>query len=61
MAKYNKVTPEIAEQLKAVVGEKRFFIGDDINPDYSHDEMPIYGKFSRKRSARRKPRKKFPK
>ncbi|MGI6463588.1 MAG: FAD-binding oxidoreductase [Candidatus Scatomorpha sp.] len=45
MAKYNKVTPEIAEQLKAVVGEKRFFTGDDINPDYSHDEMPIYGKF----------------
>lgn len=45
MSQYNKVTPEIAEKLKAVVGEKRFFTGDAINPDYSHDEMPIYGKY----------------
>ena len=45
MVEYNKITPEIAEQLKAIVGEKRFFVGDAINPDYSHDEMPIYGKF----------------
>ena len=44
MAKYNKVTPEIAEQLKAIVGEKRFFYGDAVSADYSHDEMPIYGK-----------------
>lgn len=42
---YNKITPEIAEQLKAVVGEGRFFTGEAINPDYSHDEMPIYGKY----------------
>ena len=45
MPKYNKLTPEIAEQLKAVVGEKRFFIGDSIKEDYSHDEMPIYGRY----------------
>jgi glycolate oxidase len=45
MATYNKITPEIAEQLKAVVGERRFFMGEDIDPNYSHDEMPIYGKY----------------
>ena len=46
MTAYHKITPEIAEQLKAVVGEKRFFMGDGISPDYTHAEMPIYGKFS---------------
>ncbi|NCB51891.1 MAG: FAD-binding oxidoreductase [Clostridia bacterium] len=45
MASYNKVTPEVAAQLKAVVGEKRFFAGDAVSPDYAHDEMPIYGKY----------------
>ena len=45
MAAFNKITPEIAAQLKAVVGEKRFFAGEAIDPGYSHDEMPIYGKF----------------
>ncbi len=45
MAKFNKITPEIAEQLKAVVGEKRFFAGETVDPNYSHDEMPIYGKY----------------
>ena len=45
MPVYNKVTPEIAEQLKAVVGDKRFFAGEAVSPDYSHDEMPIYGKY----------------
>ena len=45
MAKFNKITPEIAEQLKAVVGEKRFFAGEAVDPNYSHDEMPIYGKY----------------
>ena len=45
MATYNKITPEIAAQLKAVVGERRFFEGEDIDPNYSHDEMPIYGKY----------------
>ena len=45
MATYNKVTPEIAKRLKAVVGEKRFYQGEGIDPNYSHDEMPIYGKY----------------
>ncbi len=45
MAKFNPVTPEIAEQLKAIVGEDRFQYGDNVLADYSHDEMPIYGKF----------------
>ena len=45
MAAYNTITPQIAEQLKAAVGEKRFFAGEAVNPDYSHDEMPIYGKY----------------
>ena len=45
MAAYNKITPEIAEELKAVVGERRFFEKEGIDPNYSHDEMPIYGKF----------------
>ena len=43
MAQYNKLTPELAEKLKEIVGENRFFMGDDIDPNYSHDEMPIYG------------------
>ena len=45
MATYNRITPEIAAQMKAVVGEKRFFEGENIDPNYSHDEMPIYGKY----------------
>ena len=45
MATYNRITPEIARQLRAVVGERRFFAGEDIDPNYSHDEMPIYGKY----------------
>ena len=46
MANFNPVTPELAEQLKAIVGEKRFQYGDKVKEDYSHDEMPIYGKFA---------------
>ena len=45
MPKYNKLIPEIAKKLEGVVGDKRFFIGDAIKEDYSHDEMPIYGKY----------------
>lgn len=45
MTKYNQVTPEIAEQLQAIVGAKRFFAGDAVKDDFSHDEMPIYGKY----------------
>ena len=45
MVTYNRITPEIAAQLKAVVGEKRFFEGESIDANYAHDEMPIYGKY----------------
>lgn len=44
MSKYNPVTAEIAEQLRAIVGDARFYIGERIRDDFSHDEMPIYGK-----------------
>ncbi len=40
---YNKVTPELVEQLKKIVPGK-VYTGEDINEDFSHDEMPIYGK-----------------
>lgn len=40
---YNKVTPEFVEQLKKIVPGK-VYTGEDINEDFSHDEMPIYGK-----------------
>ena len=43
MAQYNRITPEIAVKLKAIVGESRFFMGEEIDSNYSHDEMPIYG------------------
>ena len=44
MAKYNKLTQVVAEELQAIVGKQRFSAGDSIKPDYAHDEMPIYGK-----------------
>ena len=45
MPEYNKLNAEIAQKLCAVVGQRRFQLGDQVKPDYSHDEMPIYGKF----------------
>ena len=46
MAQYNKLSAEIASRLEAVVGQKRFAFGDAVKEDYSHDEMPIYGRFA---------------
>ena len=43
MAEYCELTSNIIEQIKAVVGEDNCYVGDDINADYYHDEMPIYG------------------
>ena len=43
MATYNKLTPELIEQLKAAA-PGHLYTGEDVNEDYSHDEMPIYGK-----------------
>lgn len=39
---FNKVTPDVVEQLKAIA-PGRAFVGDEINDDYSHDEMRFYG------------------
>ena len=44
MARFNPITPEIAARLREIVGERRFFWKDEVDPNYSHDEMPIYGK-----------------
>ena len=44
MASYNKRSPAAAEKLRAVVGEGRFQYGDAVREEYSHDEMPIYGR-----------------
>ena len=40
---YNKVSPEMIEAFQAIVPGK-VHVNGDINEDYSHDEMPIYGK-----------------
>ena len=44
MQTYNKLTPELADKLEAIVGQQRFFAKGRIKEDYGHDEMPIYGK-----------------
>ena len=43
MAQYNELTPELIDQLKAIVGAENCYVGEDVHEDYSHDEMPIYG------------------
>ena len=42
MNDYNSLTPEIIEQIKAAA-PGHVYVGADVNPDYSRDEMPIYG------------------
>lgn len=42
MPHYNELTDELAAKLKAIVGEDNYEY-EDINEDYAHDEMPIYG------------------
>ena len=34
MAEYNKLTPELIEELKGIVGEANCYVGDDISADY---------------------------
>ena len=41
MDKYNTLTQEIIDEIKAV--SNHVFLGDAISPDYERDEMPIYG------------------
>ncbi len=36
---YNKVTQSDIQKLIEIVGENFVFSGDDINPDYAHDEL----------------------
>lgn len=40
---YNKVTPKLIDEFKKIVPGK-VYVNGEINKDYSHDEMPIYGK-----------------
>lgn len=42
MKEYNKVSPELVEKFRAIVPGK-VYAGEEINNDYFHDEMPIYG------------------
>lgn len=39
---FKSLTPELLEQLQTAV-PGRVHTGEDMKPDYSHDEMPIYG------------------
>ena len=38
---YNELNQEIVDKIKKVCA--KVYTGDDINPDYAKDEMPIYG------------------
>lgn len=42
MAEYNPVTAEVIVELEKVV-PGRVVVGEEVNPDYARDEMPIYG------------------
>ena len=48
MAPYEPVTQEILAQLEAIA-PGRVTAGEDVNPDYGRDEMPIYGVHGRGR------------
>ena len=39
---YNKINDEIIEKIKSSVNG-RVYVGEEINEDFFHDEMPIYG------------------
>lgn len=44
MKKYGKITDDIIAQLNAVVTDAdRIAIGEQVNPEYSQDKMPVYG------------------
>ncbi|NFN93234.1 FAD-binding oxidoreductase [Clostridium botulinum] len=43
MAEYNQLTEELIMKLQEAA-PGHILTGEDINEDYSHDEMPIYGK-----------------
>ena len=43
MGTYAELNTELADQLKEIVGEANFQFGENVNEDFSRDEMPIYG------------------
>lgn len=43
--RYKRITDEDIKCLSRICPGERIFTGNEINEDYSHDEMPIYGKF----------------
>lgn len=45
MSMYNEITSEIIDQIKAAVSGK-VYVGEEVNEDFYHDEMPIYGQES---------------
>jgi len=45
MAAYNKLSPLLAQKLSQIVGKERFQYQESVKADYSHDEMPIYGRY----------------
>ena len=36
---YNKLTVDDIKKLTAIVGQDNIFVGEDISPDYAHDEL----------------------
>jgi glycolate oxidase len=42
---YKKITNNDIEYFKSVCSPDRVYVGDDIHDDFTHDEMPEYGKF----------------
>ena len=42
---YKKMTEEDFAAIRAVTAPERVWVGEDIAPEYYHDEMPEYGVF----------------
>lgn len=40
MTQYEAITPDILDELKAISGH-RVIVGEEINPDYTHDDMHL--------------------
>ncbi len=45
MPSYNRLTPELAQTIRELLGKDRFQYGEGLKEEYSCDEMPIYGKY----------------
>lgn len=56
MAEYNRLDLAVAEELRAIVGERRFQYGEQVKEEYAHDEMPSTAAlFPRRCACRRAP------